>query len=987
MLTIRALGGLTIEVEGQRKRLTARVDEALLVYLIAHPDPIPRDMLTDLLWQNSDPKQASHNFRSSLSRVRRVAGDYLTISRQVVGFDHSQPHYFDVAHFEKELGSLMPLSEQPHRVDKTIFAQMAAAAELFRGDFLAGFTVRGSSAEFDSWRLLMQERLHTLASGALQQLVRHALYSGQWTSGLQYAAQLVRLDPLNEMAHQLKMQLHLRNRDRSAALKQYATCRQILADELGVEPLRSTQQLAERLRSATPGAHNLPVEPSPLVGRTAVITTTLTALLAPDTRLVTLTGIGGIGKTRVALAVARELNGRLRNGIIFISLIGIDHPDGLALAIADALEIGEQLAASKQSPAEIVANHLRDHECLLLLDNYEPLLTHPDATQLVELLLQRAPEVQMLITSRESLQLYEERVITLDGLQTDAATLFTQHAARIRGKPLSSDDTVQIDRICDLLAGVPLALELAAGHTRTQAVAAIAEQIAQTLDALQTTLRNLPPRQRSLRAAFDYSWELLAEPLRAQLARLALFVGDFDSEAAQAVGVTASSLRDLAAKSLLQPLPDNRFALHPLICEFVDERLQSPHREEITAVFCHHYAQTFGHWAQAIGRGMVEQSLDAWRHDHANLVQAWRLAVAAQDAALLGRLHYPLGLFHHWRNWYGLAETLFTKAATALADWRNARDERATVYGYILLRQAWFVYVQGRIAEAIDLMKAARPVIAQSGDTALRDLWQRNLVQKVIKAGDYPRAQALIDQLLADSDPTQDPDAHANRLFNSFHAFAATGEYERAAAMVGDALEIFEELADTRRILLCQYALGNIARAQGEYDRAIRLFRQCLGVRLNLDDRRGVANTQGALADALYAAGELDEAQQLAEAACEIYAELNDKIGWPYPLNVLGNIARDRGDRETAVTHYNKALTMAVETDRQMKVAELVVDWLLLLEDELERDFFLGGLVTIAELNSAEYEHRHLAQHHLERRTSPPYSPSIPLATLMKIMM
>jgi hypothetical protein len=121
----------------------------------------------------------------------------------------------------------------------------------------------------------------------------------------------------------------------------------------------------------------------------------------------------------------------------------------------------------------------------------------------------------------------------------------------------------------------------------------------------------------------------------------------------------------------------------------------------------------------------------------------------------------------------------------------------------------------------------------------------------------------------------------------------------------------------------------------------------------------------------------------LAEAACATYAELNDRIGWPYPLNVLGNIARARGERETAVTHYRTALQMAQETDRPMKVAELLLDWLLLMEDELERDFFLGGLVTIAGHAAAEYEHRRLAGEQLAQRSARPYPPAVPLATLL----
>jgi tetratricopeptide (TPR) repeat protein len=283
--------------------------------------------------------------------------------------------------------------------------------------------------------------------------------------------------------------------------------------------------------------------------------------------------------------------------------------------------------------------------------------------------------------------------------------------------------------------------------------------------------------------------------------------------------VPAAALQALAAKSLLQSLPDDRCALHPLIREFVDEKLQSPQREEVSAAFSRYYATAFGHWAQAIGRGSVTASLNAWRHDHHNLVQAWRLAVAARDGEQIERLNYPLGLFHHWRNWYAAAETIYGEAAAALSEWGEGEPEQAGVYGAVLVRHAWFVYMQGRITPAIALMEAAWPIVERSDDTSLRDMWQRNLVQMVIKAGDFSRAQALVEQMLAGSDPAQHPGAHANRLFNSSHVFAATGDYSRAEQMVGEALEIFEELQDTSRVLLCQYALGNIARAQGNYAR------------------------------------------------------------------------------------------------------------------------------------------------------------------------
>ncbi|MEM7332575.1 MAG: BTAD domain-containing putative transcriptional regulator [Chloroflexota bacterium] len=985
MLAIHVLGGLTIEKDGEPKRLTARVDEAILVYLMAHPNPIPREKLIDLLWQNSDPKQANNNFRSALSRVRRLAGDYLTVTRQAVGFDHGLPYFYDAAQFENMLNKIMVQADPMQDLANTAVSELIEAIDLYRGEFLAGFEVRGSSPEFEAWRLVEQERLRALASTGLQQLIRHARRQGQWRSGLQFAAQLLQLDPLNETAHTLKMELHLRNRERTAALKQYQRCQQILMDELGIEPLPATQKLGQRLRTATPQISQLPVDPSPLVGRSAEISTLVTMLLAPEKRLVTLTGIGGIGKTRVALATARYFNGRLLHGVIFVSLIGIEQPERLALRLVDALGIDEQLLASGElSPDEVIVNHLRERECLLVLDNYEPLLAHPKATRLVETLLQQAPEVRLLITSRESLQLYEETVILLDGLHVSAPKLFTQHAAQVRGESLPEDQTAQIETLCQLLANVPLAVELAAGQTRTDTVSNITARIEETLDALQTTFRNLPPRQRSLRAAFNYSWELLAPTQQVQLAQLVLFEGDFDDEAASALGVEYDALTSLVTKSLVQAQPKRRFLLHPLIREFANEELRGAERNDTARQFCDHFAKTFTHWSKALGRNLTNEALAAWRLDSANVVQAWRLAINERYALALLRLNTPLGKFHDWRNWYQAAETLYTDAANALVDWREGDGQELEAYGDILLRQAWFIYVQGRIREALGLMSDLEPLLVRGGDAQSIEIWRRAFLQMTLKAGEYGRAQTLANDLLASSDPTRDPESHANRLYDSFHLFTATGDYGRATELIHEAHEIFTELGDTRREQMCRYALGNLARSQGNYVEAIEILRDCLAARSGLGDAKSIANTQATLADALCASGGLDEAQSLAASACDVYAELDDEIGWPYPLNVLGNVARTRGNKATALAYYGQAMQMAVAKDRQMKVIELLLDWLLLMEDELDAAFFFGGLRTILESDLAEYEHRQMAQKHLERRGASLDETAVSLSILLE---
>ncbi len=990
-LEIQLFGPVSIALDGVPVTgLRSRKAEALLVYLACQKRPYSREALADLLWDDRPQDQALANLRSLLSGLNKQLGAFLTVTRHTVSFNLEADYWLDADAFARLLGAGdwgLGTREQGLGIRESSISNLQAleeAAALYRGDFLEGFYLRDCRG-FEEWASLERERLCQLGAKVLQELVQYHLAHGSYAQGIHFADQLLVLNNLSERANRDKMLLLARSGQRNVALKQYDAYRQLLHEELGVAPAAETTAVYKRIKSSQAAPlHNLPPQATPFVGRTQELDDLQQHLIDPTCRLLTLLGPGGIGKTRLALAAAERIMqqqpGLFLHGIRLVPLTSVPTPDLLVTAVADVCDLTLQ---GQEPPLQQLLNYLQDKEMLLVLDNFEHLLSE-SGVDFISTMLQTCPNVKLLVTSRESLQLYEETVIALDGLQTAAATLFTEHAARVRGQPLPDGDPEPINRICDLLAGVPLALELAAGQTRTQAVAAIAAQIAETLTALQTTLRNLPPRQRSLRAAFDYSWGLLPERLQAQLARLALFVGDFASEAAHAVGVDAAALRALVTKSLLQPQQDNRFALHSLIREFADEKLQGAQRSVTANQFCDYFARTFVHWSKALGRDLTTEALAAWRLDQANVVQAWRLAIAGRDALALLRLNTPLGKFHDWHNWYGTAEMLYTEAANALTDWRDTDGRELEAYGDILLRQAWFVFVQGRIHEAIELMAQAEPVVQRGGDRHSIEIWRRTLLQMVIKAGDYAHAQTLANALLADSDPTQNPENHANRLFDSFHVFTATGDYDRAAALLNEALEIFEELGDTRRVQMCWYALGNLARAQGDYERAILLLRDCLAARADLDDSKSVANTQGTLADALYAAGELDEAQQLAEAACETYAELNDKIGWPYPLNVLGNIARDRGDKETAVTHYRTALQMAEETNRQMKVAELLLDWLLLLEDDLERNFFWGGLVTIAGLESAEYEERRRAQQHLDRRTSPSYPLAIPLSALKK---
>ena len=283
--------------------------------------------------------------------------------------------------------------------------QLDRAVELYRGDFLVGFNLH-DSRRFEEWALLERERLQRLAVDALDELIDADLRARRYRAGIDHAAHLLRLDPLREDAHRQLMLMYARTGQRHAALLHYQTCRKILRDELEVEPAPETIQLAQRLKAAEaerPGP--LPIELTPFIGRETELRQIADRLSDPRCRLLTLIGPGGSGKTRLALEAARSMAADFINGVAFVALAVIHTADDLIAALAEAL--GVTFVARAEPRAQLIG-WLRDRELLLVLDNFEHLLEA--APQLVAL-LKAAPDLKILVTSRQRLNFQAEWLI------------------------------------------------------------------------------------------------------------------------------------------------------------------------------------------------------------------------------------------------------------------------------------------------------------------------------------------------------------------------------------------------------------------------------------------------------------------------------------------------------------------------------------------------------------------------------------------------
>jgi predicted ATPase len=475
-------------------------------------------------------------------------------------------------------------------------------------------------------------------------------------------------------------------------------------------------------------AHNLPVNTSPFVGRTRELGDVLRLLADPACRLLTLVGPGGMGKTRLALEAARQMlendqqaetanhPSEFPDGAFIVALQSITAPQYIATAIADALHF--QFYQGDE-PLEQLLCFLRDKALLLLLDNFEHVL---EGVELVETLLVEASGVKILATSREPLNLQQEWLFTVEGMHFprlddaqplenySAARLFAQAARRLRPDFSLDAERDGVRRICALVEGMPLALELAASWVRTLSSAEIANEITRGLDILETSTRNIPQRHRSMRAVLDYSWSQLSDEERAALQRLSVFRGGFTRAAAEAVaGASLRTLSALVNKSLLRHDPIGRYDLHELVRQYAREQLDAVKDAYATTAARHtaYYGEFMAQrWAD-LRSSQQRAAIAEIDGEIENVRAAWAYAVEQHNYAVIGQMVLALWYVHVLTYRSKDAHELFSRSIAAL---RSAPVTPASqrVLGLLLITQGSILAEKGGHIQAGSMMVEGR---------------------------------------------------------------------------------------------------------------------------------------------------------------------------------------------------------------------------------------------------------------------------------------
>jgi DNA-binding SARP family transcriptional activator/predicted ATPase/Flp pilus assembly protein TadD len=949
---------------------------ALLALLVTDPDrPHRRETLAGMLWPGQSERSARMNLRHALGNLRRVISDhqatppFLITSRQTIQFNRASDAWADV-------WALLDLLEpEPGREGEV--ERLENAVDCYGGSYLQGFSL-GDSPEFEEWALLTREQLQRLAVEALHRLASELEKAGEYERALPAAYRQVELDPWREKAHRQVMRLLALSGQRGAALAQYETCRQLLAQGLGVEPATQTTMLYDQIREGTLQApipppslrprppHNLPASLTPFVGRETEVADIQDLLQDPACRLLTLVGPGGIGKTRLALEAARRQVEGFHDGGYLVPLAEMQPVEAMVPAIAAPL--GFSLRGQAE-PEQQLLDYLAEKTMLLILDSFEHLLSPmiPSTAEkdargvgLILDILRAAPGVTLLVTSRARLNLKGEQLYPVAGLtfprsealealpitQYDAVQLFLDAARRVCPDFQLAGQELHVTRICQMVEGMPLAILLAAAWSGLLTPAEIAARISgetddqepgHGLDFLEADWHDLPTRQRSLQAVFDHSWNLLAEQEREVCQALSVFRSGFTQNAAgQVTGASMRELKALVDKSLLHRAPTGRYDLHDLVRQYAARRLGgSPAtREAIHDRHSAYYIAALEQWAPDLKGPRQQVALSEMESDRENILAAWQWAVEQVQVERLDRAIEGLAQFFWARGPYSSGERAIKLAVDSLTSAAGqpptAPGEALRVLACALAWQSNFSRLRGRTDLATKLQQQSLALL-EGPDLAEQDTRQESallfsIMGHTVLMSDYKRGRLLYQQSLELLRELGDRWWIATVVESLGRTARLMGADSEARQLFKDSLAIFQALDDQTSAARLLANLAMVALRQGQFEEAERLARESsVGCREEMEEQTGLAYSLLIWGEALEKLGKFADARSALEECLAIYHDLGNPQYVASAHAALGSVELHLGQYERARAQAQTALALARKAGLRFRIGHALL--------------------------------------------------------------
>ncbi|MBI9047185.1 MAG: tetratricopeptide repeat protein [Anaerolineaceae bacterium] len=982
---------------------------ALISFLVCEADcPHSRDKLLALIWPEVAENLARNNLRVALHRIRQALDhskdrecNFILTTPSTVQFNPESNYWLDTNIFTKTISACQLTQNKLGRLNEDQIVFLEKGLETYKGDFLANIDI--NSQNFEEWLYAKRETYHQAAIWACKALIKNHICEKRWQKALSIAYRCISFEPWVDEGHRQVMRLLVMTDQTEAALRHFRTFSKNLVKEIGVEPQPDTQRLYDEINNATWNIENLnqrnqrvnfPADFSTFVGRDEELAQINRWLENAHCRLITLVGPGGVGKTRLATQASIHISENpevdIPNGIFFIPLEDVKSLDGLISSITKILNI--QIVPG-ESLRHVLIKYLKEEKLLLVLDNFEHLL---QAKDLITTILHTSPNVKIIITSREQLGLKAEWILSVSGLcfplenevETPelfpAVDFFIQNVKRIQPdlRDVLIKEIKSIIRICQLVEGLPLALELSANLVPFLPLSEIAEEIAKGTGIMQSTHQDIPERHRSMKAVFEYSWELLPVEYQNLMENLSLFSGEFNRQAAETIaGASLSGLAILVRKSFLhRSTITGKYHIHPLLKQFAREKLDDRDKlggelksDLIRQRYSQYYIGQIIEHKEEINLNNNWQIIKSFQQELPHLRQAWEWVIDQQvfetidqSTTALATIYYQLGLY---TDGFTVIDMAILTLRNYIQQDENPKPTLKRMLGCLLVEATGFRIALYDIERAKKLLEEAWEIGQEIGDFYIQMKSQylfgstryfyrefsesiahikkideivndptlmitnedRILTQKMIHyaigniallSGDYNLAENDLIKAVNLFKSSNDHLLQAFSLLSLCKLHLKRFQFDLAKEQIDAVQDIFknEKYPGGKGHIL--FVLGEMYTSLGDWERSNKYFDEFNNMSESTNGHLNYPLYYQHLGRILTGQGNLSQAQQYYERSIHAARTLNYRLEEADSIYGLGFIAEKKGDRKKAEKHFQESLKIKKQLDSQVPPIE-----------------------------------------------------------------
>ncbi len=935
-LEILCFGGFHVR-KGEEPITAFNTDKvrALFIYLVAeYGKKFKRSHLAGLLWSDIPEEQALHNLRQAITLLRKAIREedqsIIYADREMVGLQPNANVRVDVFEFSQWMKIAYRHQKNQHGLGTINIVALTKAIEIFQNPFLDCYHLNVSPL-FDEWLLITREKFDTAAVEGMSYLADYFERREEKINVIQMLRKIIHIMPWDERAHYRLIQLLAQEGQWSAAQKQYGSLVRYLKNDLNVSPDPQTVALFEQVRtqalsnhlsvSVTKTLHNLPLLTSNFVGREKEIASLSEMIANPIIRLVNILGLGGIGKTRLALEMAFLQYGIFQHGVFMVPLRNIDSYDEFLTGIGQILQIHFTDQYTKEHQ---VLGYCRQKQLLLLLDNLDELSTNQDVQNFLAEMVKDCQQVMILVTSRQKTNITEETIYRLDGLEfreprkidsgaithSEAALLFEQRVQTTQHRfEITPENQKTIHQLCNLVEGHPLAIELVAGSISGNVERRIQETIVKGMSAFVSALANSQQHHQTLAAVFEVSWQRLSSQEKSDLARLALFKGGFAEEiSGEIFGIIAHRLFTLLDKSLLRVNSQGRYDLHEIVRQFALTKLQQSKEWGIAfQAFAEYYLKLIQEQAMRFEAGEQSSSLECIELELDNIKVAWDWVGRTKQFSLLLDVIEMLFQYFNIRSRFNQG-----------IDWLEGlkihiegQPDHQLLYIMVLNRIGSLAYHarQNDLAQNT-LMKCYEHLGFLENDRemalcliGLGAIEFRNK-KKYQKALEFATQSIQLYQILEDSS------GEAYAAYFKGIILNRMADYDLAESALLHSIALARAHKNVRRMVAPLNVLGDIACIKGQYNKAEVFFKEALEIAIQLGDRFNQGILLNNLATLFHYSKDYEKEKEALLESLAICEEIGDQDGIALAYNNLCEVHIVKGEFDQAIQYADMGLAI-----------------------------------------------------------------------------